>query len=105
MQKLLCLGLDGQPSVEVIEGTLLAWHEVVSYGRRFERERDEPRIANAFRILAGRCRRWPVPAEFLDALPRIEHPRHATPRLESANARQAGAVAIGKIAAGLRISP
>jgi hypothetical protein len=92
----------------VITGTLLAWHETITHRRSFEQQRDEPRMVEAFLNLAGRCRRWPSPAEFLEAIPRIDTPVHREPRLENANARSAGsagAKAIGEIAIKLGLNP
>jgi hypothetical protein len=103
LQKLLCLSLDGQPSADVIAGTLLAWAEVLTAGRVFEQERDTPRFRAAFRTLASRARRWPAPVDFIEALPRIETPRHG-PRLESDKAREMRMSSIAEISARLGIN-
>lgn len=105
LQKMLCLSLDGQPSADVIAGTLLAWGETVAHGRVFDQGRDTPRVRAAFRTLAARCRRWPAPVDFIDALPRIEDRNGYSRRIESDGARQSGAKAIGDIAALLKIVP
>lgn len=103
LQKLLCLSLEGQPSADVIGGTLLAWHEVITHRRVFEESRDRTRFEDAFRTLAQRCHRWPTPADFLDALPRLEgEPR--VKRIESRAAREAGMRAIADITAMLRLN-
>ena len=69
-QKLLCLSLEGQPAAEVIPGTLATWREVLTSNRVFDEVRDAPRFRSAFSCLCARIRRWPVPADFLDAMPR-----------------------------------
>ena len=104
LSKLLCLSLEGQPSVEVIAGTALAWNDVVTHRRVFDAERDQPRFADAFRTLAGRCRRWPAPVDFLDALP-VPDASPQPVRLESSASRENGMRHIADIAAKLRIVP
>lgn len=74
LQKLLCLSLEGQPAAETIPGTAAAWLEVLTNGRVYDEARDAPRIREAFVLLASRCRRWPVPADFLEAMPKITLP-------------------------------
>lgn len=98
LQKLLCLSLEGQPSADVIAGTLLAWSETITHGRRFDQGRDELRFREAFRVLANRHRRWPAPVDFLDALPGLPGaPRVA--RLESDENKRRGMQALTEIAA------
>lgn len=103
LQKLLCLSLEGQPSADVIAGTLLAWAEVLTTGRVFEQDRDAPRFRAAFRTLASRARRWPAPVDFIEALPRIETKRPGL-RLESDAARQMRMSSIAEISAKLGIN-
>src|SRR6185312_7622939 len=79
MQKLLPLSLESTPASEVMQGTALAWHEVLVHGRAFDQARDLPRFREAFRTLAGRQRRWPAPVDFLEALPRIGREAHCRP--------------------------
>ena len=69
--KLLCLGLEGQPAAELIEGTVQGWFESITRGRALE-PADAPRIREAFSNVMARCRRWPSPVEFLEAMPRRE---------------------------------
>lgn len=69
---MLCLGLDRTPATDLIEGTVLAWHEAITVGREWARERDAPRIRAAFVSLATTRETWPQPRHFLDALPRVE---------------------------------
>lgn len=54
----------------MLPGTAGAWIEAITHGRKFERERDEQRVREAFVILSSIIRRWPSPAEFLEAMPR-----------------------------------
>lgn len=89
LQQLLCLGLEGQPSADIIGGTLLAWHKAVTHNRMFEQGRDQPRFEEAFTTLAGRVRRWPAPADFLEALPRIEGPKKPLRLIDDAKREQA----------------
>lgn len=72
MQKLLCLGLERQPAAEVLPGTAAAWVEALTVKRAWDRERDTPRIRSAFVTLAKQRRSWPLPADFDEALPRLE---------------------------------
>ena len=103
-QKLLCLGLDRTPAMDLIHGTVGAWMETITHGRIFDQERDTPRIRAAFRTIAGRSRTWPAPVDFLDALPRIESaPRLA--RIDSEANRENGLQHLADIAAKLKIAP
>lgn len=69
--KLLCLGLEGQPAAELIEGTVQGWFESITRGRALEPE-DAPRIREGFANVMARCRRWPSPVEFLEGMPKRE---------------------------------
>lgn len=75
--------------IEVTAGT---WHEAITTGRAWDKQRDTPRIRSAFVTLAQTADRWPQPRHFLDALPRVEQvaiaydvkplpPEEAAPRL------------------------
>ena len=72
IQKLLCLGLDRTPATDLIDGTVMAWHEAITVGRTFDQQRDTGRIRSAFVTLASTRETWPTPKHFLDALPRVE---------------------------------
>jgi hypothetical protein len=74
LQRLLCLGLEGQPAAEVLPGTVAAWFEALTRGKAFDRTRDTARIRDAFSLLLSRSRRWPAPADFLEVLPKYEAP-------------------------------
>jgi hypothetical protein len=78
LQRLICLGLEGQPAMDLIPGTARAWRQVLWPGHAWIRERDEARFAQAFTNLMSNVRRWPVPAQFLEALPKFES---AVPKL------------------------
>lgn len=105
LQKLLPLSLESTPAAEVIPGTALAWHEVMVHNRTFEPDRDRARFRAAFRTLAERCRRWPAPADFFDAMPRIETPRDNTPRIGSGEIPASAKQHIADIAAKLKTEP
>lgn len=72
LQKLACLSLDRTPAAEVLPGTAQAWMEAITDGRTWSEGRDTGRVQSAFRTLGRTARRWPSPAEFLDAMPRVE---------------------------------
>ena len=56
----------------MLTGTVQTWMDVVTDGRSWDERRDAERVRAAFRTLGRTVRRWPSPAEFLDALPRVE---------------------------------
>lgn len=66
---MLCLRLQGQPPEDAVDGTLLAWREVL--GENWTEASDAPRVQEAFRTLMRTCTHWPAPADFLDAFARI----------------------------------
>lgn len=92
-QKLLCLGLARTPASDLIEGTILAWHEAITAGRAWDQERDTPRIRDAFITLARTRREWPAPADFLEAMPRYSAGLRALPKSASDPARAAAEIA------------
>lgn len=71
-QKLLCLGLERTPATDLIEGTVMTWHEALTISRKWEAQRDQPRIRKAFVTLAASRTSWPAIPHFLDALPPVE---------------------------------
>jgi hypothetical protein len=81
--RLVTLGLEGQPAAEVIPATVKVWAETICRNRVFDRVTDDVRIREAFRVLAETCRRWPVPRDFIDALPRPTNVTSITKRLPS----------------------
>lgn len=68
-QKLYCLGLERTPAAEILPGTAGVWVETLADRFSWDRERDTARIRRAFVVLAGSRRNWPVPQDFMDALP------------------------------------
>lgn len=68
-QKLYCLGLERTPAAEILPGTAKVWVETLADRFDWSRERDAPRIRRAFVVLAGTRRNWPLPQDFMDALP------------------------------------
>jgi hypothetical protein len=101
-QKLITLSLEHPPAAEVLPGTVLAWLEAITAGRVFDQDRDAPRFRAAFLALATRCRRWPVPADFLEALPSPQAAR-PTLRLIDEHSRQRGRAHLADIAKQLNI--
>lgn len=61
--------MDRTPARDVIPGTALTWIETLWPTRCWRQDIHEPRIAEAFRILARDRETWPPPAAFLIALP------------------------------------
>ena len=103
LQQLLTLGLEGQPSHSVIQGTLAMWHVALTRNKAFSSERDIPRIREAFAILAARQRRWPAPVDFLEALPRPVDPPLPN-RIDSYSNRESADKHILALAKKLRIN-
>lgn len=71
-QKLYCLGLERTPAAEILPGTAGVWVETLADRFAWDRERDTARIRRAFVVLAGSRRNWPVPQDFMDALPPVK---------------------------------
>jgi hypothetical protein len=97
LKKLLTLSLEGQPSADVIGGTLAVWIEVICSRRVFDEATDVQRFRDAFRILMERECRWPNPAKFLEALPTNVVAFQKRPKLEDENRRKAGFQALAEI--------
>lgn len=74
MQKLSTLSLDRTPAAEVLTSAAMTWYEAAIDGRAWDEARDTERVRKAFRTLVATMRRWPVPAEFLAALPPLPEP-------------------------------
>lgn len=84
----MVLSLEGTPARDVISMTAAVWGHTIGNGKVWVERRDAPRFEVAFETLCRTCRRWPVPADFLAALPacppeRVEEPR----RIESAESK------------------
>lgn len=70
IQKLAVLGLERQPSAEVLPATVSVWLEVLDNGSHWDMETDTPRIRAAFSTLARTATSWPSPQRMLEALPK-----------------------------------
>jgi hypothetical protein len=104
-QMLASLGLEGAPASEVMPVTVHVWFKAICRRRVFDRTADTPRIREAFAMLAERSRRWPTPADFLDALPSNVVPMDKPLRLDREKSRTAGLRALKDIAEKLKIPP
>lgn len=96
LQGLLCLSLDRQPALELIEGTLAMWCKVITRGRVFDEKTDTQRFRDAFLTLGAR-KTWPVPSDFIEALPSNVTPFVKPSRLESEERRLRGLKHISEI--------
>jgi hypothetical protein len=66
MQRLICLGLEGQPASEVIELTAQVWVERLEHI-------DPTRLRIAFEAVEVSAFRWPTIADVMEALPKYAH--------------------------------
>lgn len=66
------MGLDRTPAADLVQITAATWIEATTANTHWERERDTPRIRQAFATLARTREQWPAPRHFMDAVPRIE---------------------------------
>lgn len=94
---MLTLGWEGQPSADVIGGTLAVWIESICTRRVFDEGTDIQRFREAFVVLIQREVRWPSPAKFLEALPSNVVAFQKRPKLEDENRRKAGFHALAEI--------
>lgn len=94
-QHLRCLGLDGAPPTELVEGTLATWVSALWEGRSWIQQRDTPRIRAAFRALARTAGRWPTPRDFLAAMPSTAPAAIALPSPERLAKRERSVIAGG----------
>lgn len=69
LSRLLCLGLDRTPAMDLIEGTAAMWVEALTDDRVWDQQLDGPRFRKAFVKLSQTRRQWPAPADFLEAMP------------------------------------
>ncbi|GAB1407687.1 hypothetical protein MASR1M8_16060 [Thermomonas brevis] len=53
----------------MIDGTARAWFTALTHGMAWDQGRDAPRIEAAFDTLLATATRWPIPVEFMSALP------------------------------------
>ena len=70
LQHLLLLGLPGRPPAETIAGTAHAWADAFwSAPKAWAKDLDAPRIAAAFRVVAGQVECFPAPRTVIEAMP------------------------------------
>ena len=70
LQRLVALGLPGQPPAATITLTAAAWCEALaSTPIAWDERQDAPRLRAAFAALLPQVERWPAPAHLLRALP------------------------------------
>ena len=75
LARLAALALPGTPIDERSAAACRAvWVDALWPGRAWAQHLDAARIEEAFRQLAARCKRWPAPADFLEALPARPQP-------------------------------
>lgn len=98
LEKLLQLGLEGQPAHDTTGKTLMVWVEAICCDRVFDEDRDVRRFRKAFRTLMTTCDRWPTPKKFLDALPAIVVPFQRPARLDDESRRARGMEHLKEIA-------
>ncbi len=53
----------------MLPGTANAWTDAITDGKAWDEVLDAPRFRRAFVTLSKIVRRWPAPAEFLEAMP------------------------------------
>lgn len=104
LQKLSCLSMDRTPAAEILPGTAQAWMEAITDGMAWDERRDAERVAATFRVLARISRRWPLPAEFLAALPPVPplpalsyERKPASPEVIERARKQVEAMALGVV--------
>ena len=75
LQRLMLLALQGTPAAETIEGTARAWADAFwCRNIGWDQALDAPRIALAFRSIAGQLDRFPTPKAVLQAMPERKQP-------------------------------
>lgn len=72
LAKLLALRLDGCPSDDMIEATVVTWIDSLTFNRVWDEGRDAPRLRHAFKVLGATRLNWPKPLELVENLPRVE---------------------------------
>lgn len=69
LQRLSVLGLARTPQPDILPITSRIWLSAVAPYTSWDRERDTPRIRDAFATLLANRTSWPAPRDFFDALP------------------------------------
>lgn len=72
LQRLLILRLRNSPANDTINAVADVWLEVFMSARCWERERDTPRLSEAFSRINAEVDAWPSPAQVLKALPPLK---------------------------------
>lgn len=68
-QQLICLGLDRQPAMDLMGGTVLAWMSALNHNRVWDQTPDAPRFRKTFLIMMSERKTWPTPKDFIEAMP------------------------------------
>lgn len=68
-QQLICLGLERQPAMDLMGGTVMAWVTALSHNRVWDQGLDAPRFRAAFLTMMGTRTSWPAPKDILEAMP------------------------------------
>jgi hypothetical protein len=86
LQRLVALGLPGQPPAETIALTAATWCEALAGTPiSWDAEQDAPRLRAAFAALLPQVERWPAPVALLRNLPpRVPAPTLPPPRINPA---------------------
>ena len=101
LTKLVTLSLDRQPAGDLIDVTAGTWFSALTYKREWIESQDAARVVEAFRALEAGSR-WPVPFDFLAALPELPRTYHVAPvRISSDAIRESAAVAFAELAKSL----
>lgn len=93
---LYALRLDGTPGEAIIKHTREVWLIALTTNRVWVEQRDAPRIAEAFALLAARCDKWPTPRQLIANLPDPE-PQKALPKKMTEADRREGLKAAAKM--------
>lgn len=82
LQRLVALGLPGQPPAETIALTAAAWCEALLHTPvAWDQQADAPRLRAAFAALLPLIERWPAPVQLLRHMPaRADAPRLPVPQ-------------------------
>lgn len=69
LQRLLCLGLSGQPSADLITVTARIWAEIIAKELRHDGDW-ENKVNEAFNAIEKSSTKWPLPVDILEAMPK-----------------------------------
>lgn len=85
----------------MIQGTVMAWSEVLQAGRSWDEARDTPRIRKAFTTMATGTR-WPTPSDFFSSLPAVEQLKALPARVSDPAVAAARMAEIQQLIKGMR---